>query len=69
MPPARGIRLKAMGLARHNRLGIIQAPQSNANGGAIVIFSANQAATLWTEASLRPLSGLEVLGSTASDPL
>ncbi len=69
MPPVRGIRLKAMSLARNNQLRIIQTSQSNANGRAIVIYSADQAATLWTEAPLRPLGGLEVLGSPSPDPL
>ena len=69
MPPARGIRLKAMGLARNNQLRIVQAPQSNADGRAILIYSANQAPTLWTEASLRPLGGLEILRSPTSEPL
>ena len=69
MPPVRGIRLKAMSLARNDQLRIIQTSQSNTNGRAIVIYSADQAAALWTEAPLCPLGRLEVLGSTAPEPL
>ena len=69
MPPVRGIRLKAMRFARNDQLRIIQTSQSNTNGGAVVIYSADQATALWTEAPLRPLGGLEVLGSPSPEPL
>ena len=69
MPPVRSIRLKAMSLARNDQLRIIQTTQSNANGRAIVIYSADQAAALWAEAPLRSLGRLEVLGSPSPEPL
>ena len=69
MPPARGIRLKAMALAWNDQLRVVQACQSNANGRAIVIYSADQAPTLRTEAPLCPLGGLEVLGPPSPIPL
>ena len=68
MPPVWGIGLKAMSLAWNDQRRIIQAPQSNADCRAIVVYSADQAPTLRTEAPLRPFGGLEVLGSPSPDP-
>jgi len=69
MPPARGLSLKTVRFARNDQIRIFQTPQGNADGRAIVIYSADRASTLWAEAPLRPLGRLEVLGPASSDPL